>query len=81
MVHLPCERASGARVKPWKLAQIARVRAAVAHLRQDPHVELCDCCRQDLDLIEEAADSVCADAWCSQVAKRCALAGSRPSTR
>lgn len=47
-------------MKPWKLAQVARIRSAVAHLRTHPHATHCPCCTDLLDLIESASDSVCA---------------------
>lgn len=63
-------------MKPWKLQQITRIRAAVTHLRRDPHLQLCDCCREDLDVIEEYADSACAEAWLKQLARKIELSRS-----
>ena len=57
-------------MKPAKLRQITRVREAVRHLRKTAHADSCPCCTADLDLIETEADSVCAEAWLKQVAKR-----------
>lgn len=57
-------------MKPTKLKQITRVREAVRHLRKTAHADSCPCCTADLDLIETAADSVCAETWLRQVAKR-----------
>lgn len=60
-------------MKGAKLSQIARIRGQVAMLRREPHAELCVCCADDLNAIEECADAPFAPAQLARVRLRIEL--------
>ncbi len=60
-----------------KYQEIGKQKAKVAQLRKDPHLQLCDCCRWDLDLVDEDPISVVGRWLLKDVQNRCERADTR----